>query len=309
MPYASTIERLANAFFQGLTGGAPPASPAVPASPPAPWLAPAQPSAPVTATVLPVQPPFGAPDIPTNGVPSSVPAALVRRGVGRLRLALRLRPVARGRARRQSNLDRRAAGRSAPVGRAADAAARSRSSPEAHVPTPGASAAPSALSLSPFSAPLDLSAALNAFAAATNSGYAAAPSVPGFATVSPPESAVAIPVDPVPWRADPRPGAPIAAPGSSASIPVDPVPWRADPGTPGFGSGGHEPASSETLAVRPADRIRRCATRPDRAAARFCSRQRRASGRRDGADRRRGRSALGPHRAGVHRGEFGCADL
>ena len=43
IPDVATIERLANAFFQGLTGGAPAAPPAVPASPPAPWSAPAQP--------------------------------------------------------------------------------------------------------------------------------------------------------------------------------------------------------------------------------------------------------------------------
>jgi cysteine desulfurase / selenocysteine lyase len=48
-------------------------APVVPASPPAPWSAPAQPSAPVYASAVPVQPPFGAPDIPTNGFPSSIP--------------------------------------------------------------------------------------------------------------------------------------------------------------------------------------------------------------------------------------------
>src|SRR5271166_984032 len=73
IPDAGAIERLANAFFQGLTGGALMGSPAVPASPPAPWSAPAQPSAPAFASVIPAQPPFGAPDIPANGVPSSVP--------------------------------------------------------------------------------------------------------------------------------------------------------------------------------------------------------------------------------------------
>jgi cysteine desulfurase / selenocysteine lyase len=73
IPDASAIERLANAFFQGITGGAHVGTPAVPASPPAPWSAPAQPSAPAYATAVPAQPPFGAPDIPTNGVPSSVP--------------------------------------------------------------------------------------------------------------------------------------------------------------------------------------------------------------------------------------------
>jgi cysteine desulfurase/selenocysteine lyase len=73
IPDAGAIERLANAFFQGLTGGALMGTPAAPASPPAPWSAPAQPSAPVYASAVPVRPPFGAPDIPTDGVPSSVP--------------------------------------------------------------------------------------------------------------------------------------------------------------------------------------------------------------------------------------------
>jgi len=73
VPDEGAIERLANALFKGVTGGAPMGAPVVPASPPAPWSAPAQPSAPVYASVVPVQPPFGAPDIPTNGLPSSIP--------------------------------------------------------------------------------------------------------------------------------------------------------------------------------------------------------------------------------------------
>jgi cysteine desulfurase/selenocysteine lyase len=73
IPDAGVIERLANAFFKGVNGGAPMGAPALPASPPAPWSVPAQPSAPAYASAVPVQPPFGAPDIPTNGIPSSVP--------------------------------------------------------------------------------------------------------------------------------------------------------------------------------------------------------------------------------------------
>jgi len=73
VPDEGAIERLANALFKGVTGGAPMGAPVVPASPPAPWSAPAQPSAPVYASAVPVQPPFGAPDIPTNGLPSSIP--------------------------------------------------------------------------------------------------------------------------------------------------------------------------------------------------------------------------------------------
>jgi len=73
VPDAGAIERLANAFFKGLTHGAPLGAPVLPASPPAPWSTPAPPSTSVAASAIPVQPPFGAPDIPTNGLPSSVP--------------------------------------------------------------------------------------------------------------------------------------------------------------------------------------------------------------------------------------------
>ena len=51
VPDVRAIERLANAFFQGLSGGAPAAPPALPASAPAPWSAPAQPGAPAVASV------------------------------------------------------------------------------------------------------------------------------------------------------------------------------------------------------------------------------------------------------------------
>src|SRR5208337_3172270 len=205
VPDVATIERLANAFFQGLTGGAPAASPAVPASPPAPWTAPAPPTAATAAAVVPIQPPFGAPDIPTNGVPSSVPLRSfggASAGSASPFAFAQSRAVAP--AASQTSI---AAPRVDPLQSAERLTPLPvEASPEAYVPTPGATpaAAPLPLPLSPFSAPLDLSAALDAFAAATNSGYAAAPSVPGFATVPPAEGAVAIPVDPVPWRADPR---------------------------------------------------------------------------------------------------------
>jgi len=39
LPDVTTIERLANAFFKGVNGGAPPASPVDPTSAPAPWAA------------------------------------------------------------------------------------------------------------------------------------------------------------------------------------------------------------------------------------------------------------------------------
>jgi hypothetical protein len=73
IPDPLALERLANAFFSGVTGGAPIGSPAVPASPPAPWSAPALPSTSLAAAAVPVPLPFGAPDAPTDGVPSSLP--------------------------------------------------------------------------------------------------------------------------------------------------------------------------------------------------------------------------------------------
>jgi cysteine desulfurase/selenocysteine lyase len=73
IPDPAALERLANAFFAGVTGGAPGGSPAVPASPPAPWSAPAQPSTPLAAAAIPVPLPLGAPDAPTDGAPSSLP--------------------------------------------------------------------------------------------------------------------------------------------------------------------------------------------------------------------------------------------
>jgi cysteine desulfurase/selenocysteine lyase len=71
LPDADAIARLANAFFKGVSGGAPLAPPAAAASAPAPWT-PATPSTSVLAQAVPVQPPFGAPD-PLAAVPASVP--------------------------------------------------------------------------------------------------------------------------------------------------------------------------------------------------------------------------------------------
>jgi hypothetical protein len=73
IPDPAALERLANAFFSGVTGGAAAGSTAVPASPPAPWSAPAQSSASLAAAVIPGPLPLGAPDAPTDGVPSSLP--------------------------------------------------------------------------------------------------------------------------------------------------------------------------------------------------------------------------------------------
>src|SRR5208283_51260 len=72
VPDVAEIQRLANAFFQGLSGGSPATPLAAPASPPAPWTAPPPPSTAVAAEATPVQPSFGAVDVPAN-VPSSVP--------------------------------------------------------------------------------------------------------------------------------------------------------------------------------------------------------------------------------------------
>jgi cysteine desulfurase/selenocysteine lyase len=71
-PDPQVIERLANAFFKGIGGGAPTAPPATPTSAPAPWT----PSAPATTTLaqaVPVQPPFGAPDPLATSLPASAP--------------------------------------------------------------------------------------------------------------------------------------------------------------------------------------------------------------------------------------------
>ena len=73
LPDAGAIERLANALFRGVTGGAPLAPPAIPASAPAPWTPPAPPAAAVFGQAAPFAPPFGAVDPQAHSVPSSVP--------------------------------------------------------------------------------------------------------------------------------------------------------------------------------------------------------------------------------------------
>ncbi len=73
LPDAGAIERLANALFEGVTGGAPLAPPAIPASAPAPWTPPAPPAAAVFGQAAPFAPPFGAVDPQAHSVPSSVP--------------------------------------------------------------------------------------------------------------------------------------------------------------------------------------------------------------------------------------------
>jgi cysteine desulfurase / selenocysteine lyase len=72
VPDAAAIEALANAFFKGVSGGAPFGLPAAPASAPAPWTLPA-PSTTALAQAVPVQPPFGAPDPLATSLPATAP--------------------------------------------------------------------------------------------------------------------------------------------------------------------------------------------------------------------------------------------
>jgi len=72
-PDAGAIQRLANALFRGVTGGAPLTPPAIPASAPAPWSPPAPPPTAAYAQGVPSAPPFGLVDPPAHSVPSSVP--------------------------------------------------------------------------------------------------------------------------------------------------------------------------------------------------------------------------------------------
>jgi len=74
LPDVGSIERLANAFFKGVSGGAPLAPPATPTSLPAPWSPPSPPLAPIVGQFAPVQPPFGVVDPLASSLPASVPA-------------------------------------------------------------------------------------------------------------------------------------------------------------------------------------------------------------------------------------------
>src|SRR5271165_722366 len=166
IPDAGAIERLANAFFHGLPGVAPTGSPTLPASPPAPWSAPAQPSAPTYAGAVPIQPPFGAPDIPTNGIPSSVPF----RSFGGAS-AGSASPFAFP----QSRAVAPAASQTAIAAPRADPLASLDALPLQDATSIGGPAAAAPLApLSPFSAPIDLSAALSALNFAVRPGAARA---------------------------------------------------------------------------------------------------------------------------------------
>src|SRR5271165_5490963 len=166
IPDAGAIERLANAFFKGLTTGAPLGTPAIPASPPAPWSTPAPPSASVAASAIPVQPPFGAPDVPTNGLPSSVPFRSFG-GASAGSASPFAFPQSRGVAP--------AASQTAIAAPRADPLASLDALPLQDATSIGGPAAAAPLApLSPFSAPIDLSAALSALNFAVRPGAARA---------------------------------------------------------------------------------------------------------------------------------------
>jgi len=139
LPDIQAIEGLANAFFKGVSGGAPLAPPAAQAPSPAPWTPPA-PSTPVLAQAVPFQPPFGAPDPLATSLPASVPL----RSFG---------GASAGSAAPQAALASRAA---------APAALQTLVSP----PRLGVAAPSPFYAPSPFSAEIDLRAALAPFGAA-----------------------------------------------------------------------------------------------------------------------------------------------
>jgi cysteine desulfurase / selenocysteine lyase len=162
VPDVGAIERLANAFFQGRASGASIDSPAIPPSP-----LPAQPSAPLPASVIPAQPPFPRPDVPRNDVPSSLPYRSFGASAGSASPLAFAQSRGLAPAVSQTAI---AAPRVDPV-QAAEERVPLRGDPSrsAYLSTPG-SLEPTALALSPFSAPVDLSAALSALRAATQPG-------------------------------------------------------------------------------------------------------------------------------------------
>ena len=192
IPDVGAIERLANAFFLGMTGGAPAGAPAVPDSPPAPWSTPAQPGAPAAGGIVPVQPPFGAPDMPTNGVPSSVPlrsfagASAGSASPFAFAQSRALAPAASQTAIAAPRVDPlQSAERLAPM--------QVETRPDAYVSAPSsyvfastpAAFEPSSLPLSPFSAPVNLSAAVGALNAALNPEAVSRLGAPGLPSSAP----------------------------------------------------------------------------------------------------------------------------
>jgi cysteine desulfurase/selenocysteine lyase len=205
LPDVATIERLANAFFKGVNGGAPPASPVVPTSAPAPWSPPAAPGAPVVGQAIPVQPPFGMPDPPASSAPASAQA----RSFG---------GASAGSAAPASAL----ASRVAPP-----AAAQTLAVPPRLDPTTANSAPVNQIAASPFAAEIDLRAAVAALRAGLPGHFVSLPdsaAPPGALTEAQPPALDAGAFDP--------PREPLATPASATPLaPAQPIaPTLADAG-------------------------------------------------------------------------------
>jgi cysteine desulfurase/selenocysteine lyase len=211
VPDAGAIERLANAFFKGLSNGAPLGPPAIPASPPAPWSAPAPPSTSVASSAIPVQPPFGAPDLPTNGLPSSVPfrsfggASAGSASPFAFPQSPALAPAASHTAIAAPRADPFASPGALPLEDSTGVAAT-------------AAAAPSA-PLSPFATPIDLSAVLNALHVAVRPAAAA----PTTELANPLSAAETNSAYSYPGEARGEPFAPSAAAAGAPSGAISPV--------------------------------------------------------------------------------------
>ena len=197
LPDVATIERLANAFFKGANGGAPPASPVVPTSAPAPWSPPPAPGAPVVAQAIPAQPPFGLPDPPASPAPASAPA----RSFG---------GASAGSAAPASAL----ASRVAPP-----AAAQTLAVPPRLYPTTANSAPINQIAASPFSTEIDLRAAVAALRAGLPGHFVSLPDsavLPGAVTEAQPPAVEASALD--------QPREPLATPASATALaPAQPL--------------------------------------------------------------------------------------
>jgi cysteine desulfurase/selenocysteine lyase len=211
IPDAAVIERLANSLFQDLTGGASIGSPAIPVSPPPPW------SAPVPASVIPAQPPFAQPEVPTDGVPSSVPyrslgASAESASPFAFVQSRAVAPAVSQTAIAAPRVDpRQAVERRVPL--------RGDINPDSSLSTLG-SLEPAALVLSPFSAPVDLSTALGALRVLTRPDVTALSVGAGDPSGrSPTEPAHVIPGDAV--RPPASPARPPAIPTAATLLNAD----------------------------------------------------------------------------------------
>jgi cysteine desulfurase/selenocysteine lyase len=191
LPDVTTIERLANAFFKGVNGGAPPASPVDPTSAPAPWSPPAAPGAPVVGQAIPVQPPFGMPDPPASSAPASAP---VRSFGG----------ASAGSAAPASAL----ASRVAPP-----AAAQTLAVPPRLDPTTANSAPVNQIAASPFAAEIDLRAAVAALRAGLPGHFASLPD-----SAAPPSALSEAQPPAADERALDPPRQPLATPASATAL-------------------------------------------------------------------------------------------